>query len=72
MGGGETAFGIVMIVSSAAVVLGALGMIRGRLRDRTPPERVLARRLAAGEISHDEYLMTLGILHEGRELTRPE
>lgn len=72
MGGTEAAFGIVTILSGGAVILGGLSVLRDRLRERTPPEKLLARRFAAGELNHDEYLVALSVLNEARELSRPQ
>lgn len=54
------------------MILGGLSVLRDRLRERTPPEKLLARRFAAGELNHDEYLVALSVLNEARELSRPE
>ena len=60
---------IVAIGCATTVTLAMIRAVEIRIKLRRPPEEVLARRLAAGEITEAEYLAKLDVIEQGRALT---
>lgn len=54
---------LVLLAALAGLVVWAVTSSPGRRRQGNEPEAILRRRLAAGEITEQEYEHLLGVLH---------